>query len=236
MVYAPVQIWSPQSTVIFPGLTMLSLDKFLISKEKEEALIQRLLAFEATAFPDLTSIFLDSLICWLVETNSEQIPRDYCVEAAEDALVSLVKSPRSFNPLKKRLLAYLRMSAQGDLRNILARESTHRCRKSLEAVELSPKGGKYLEVDDDPSLAVEIKEAFEKVLDGTSLPVLDGLTDSECRVLDMMNQGERKTEAFAAVLCIGHLSIDKQREEVKRVKDKLKKRLQRAKNGNVKRT
>ena len=125
--------------------------EFLISEEDEQALHQRLIDHDLTAFDDLARIFLDSLIAWLVDTNSADIAEELCVEAAEDALIALVKSPSSFDRArKKRLADYLRMSAQGDLRNILQREGRHR-KKCLHEVELSSVSGKYLAVNDDCS-------------------------------------------------------------------------------------
>ena len=40
-------------------------------------------------------------------------------------------------------------------------------------------------------------------------------------------QGERRTEAFAEILGISHLSIETQRREVKRAKDRIDKTLRR---------
>jgi len=58
-------------------------------------------------------------------------------------------------------------------------------------------------------------------------PVRVGLSDGEARVLDLMLDGERRTPAFAAALGISHLPVREQRQEVKKVKDKLKMRLKR---------
>src|SRR5438270_10618525 len=98
----------------------------LISEEEERSLHRRLLDGEPTAFPDLARLFHEHLIAWLVKKNCARVPEDLCVEAAGDALIALVKSPASFNPARgKRLAGYLRMSAQGDLRNLLQREKLH---------------------------------------------------------------------------------------------------------------
>src|SRR6266446_216030 len=101
--------------------------EFLISQEEELALYRRLLDGDVTASADLAKGFLEPLIAWLVGRNSSKVPKDLCVEAAEDAVIALVKSPASFKPARRmRLFAYLRMSAQGDLRNILRREGRER--------------------------------------------------------------------------------------------------------------
>jgi hypothetical protein len=200
---------------------MSSPGEFAISELEERSLHRRLMDFEHSAFADLARLFLDSLVAWLVEINSADVAEEICVEAAEDALVALVKSPRSFDPARKmRLAAFLRMSAQGDLRNILRREGGHR----KKCVELSSIDGKYLAVKDDPSDNLSFQDEYDKITKTVATQTLDGLTEVESRVLELIRKGERKTEVFAAVLGIAHRPIEFQRAEVKRVKDKLKRR------------
>lgn len=198
-----------------------------ISEEEERALHGRLVAGDLTAWSDIARRFLDSLIAWLVEKNSADVPEELCVEAAEDALIALAKSPASYNPGRMRLGAYLRMSAQGDLRNILRREGPHWNQTSLEDVELSGEDGKYLAVDDDPSLPLLLQEESGRATRTVVSPAREGLSEGESRALDLILQGERKTAVFAEALGIGHLPTSVQRVEVKRVKDKLKKRIER---------
>lgn len=209
---------------------MSSPAEIVISELEERSLHQRLIDHEVTAFEDLARLFLDSLIAWLRKTNSADVAEEICVEAAEDALVAFVKSPRSFDPARKmRLAAYLRMSVQGDLRNILRREGGHR----NKCVELSSVSGKYLAVNDDPSESLTFRDAYDRITKSVTAPVLDGLTEIESQILDLMHKGERKTTVFAAVLGIGHQPIEVQRAEVKRVKDKLKKRIERETKGEL---
>src|SRR4051794_5298532 len=88
----------------------------------DESLHRRLVAGDATAPAELALRFLDPLIAWLRGRN--RVPQEVCVEAAEDAWLALVKSPTTYDPARgKSLEAYLRMSAQGDLANLLRRES-----------------------------------------------------------------------------------------------------------------
>jgi len=209
--------------------------EFLISEDEERSLHRRLVERDVTAPTDLARLFLDHLISWLVEKNSSGVPEELCVEAAEDALIALMKSPASFDPTRgKRLAAYLRMSAQGDLRNILRREGRHGNHVRLEDVELSPEAGKYLAVHDDPLRSLERQEESAKATRTVVAPVREGLSDAESRALDLMLQGERKTALYAGALGIGHLPTRDQRAEVKRVKDKLKKRIKRETSGDGK--
>ena len=201
----------------------------IICPEEELTLHRRLLDGDVTAPADLAGIFLAPLIEWLVAKNSAKISPELCAEAAEDALLALMKSPTSFNPERKtRLTAYLRMSAQGDLKNLMAREKRHRQRQiSLENVEHFPNGWKYIAKDNDPSLSLQLQEATANAASDIVAKAGIGLPEAETSVLQLMLQGERRTTPFAAVLGILHLPKKDQRAAVKRVKDKLKKRFAR---------
>jgi hypothetical protein len=207
----------------------------LISKEEEQALHRRLVAGDATAPADLVQLFLDYLSAWLVKKNA-RVPEALCLEAAEDALISLIKTPASFKIERgMRLAAYLLMSAQGDLRNILRRE--RRAQKNqirLEDVELSAAGGKCLAVDDDPSLPLAMEEDTAWAVKTVIAPAREGLSEAESRALDLILCGERKNARFAEVLGLQHLPIEGQEAAVKRVKDKLKKRIKRLSRGDDK--
>jgi hypothetical protein len=119
------------------------------------------------------------------------------------------------------------MSAQADLKNILRREGRHRRHHSLEAVALSPQAGKYLGREDDPALPLQIHEESTRAASQVVELCRDDSTDREVRALDLILQGERKTSVFAEALGIGDLPEGTQRAMVKRVKDKLKKRMKR---------
>jgi RNA polymerase sigma-70 factor (ECF subfamily) len=201
----------------------------LPSPKDQLALHQRLVEGDSTASSDLAGVFLDHLIDHLVQ-NNRKIPSDFCEQAAGDALIALFKNPRSFNPTRGRSLsAYLEMSAQGDLQNLLRQERRHhRRRQSLESVELSPQAGKYLGKEEDPSLPLQIEEEVESAKVQVLPAIGIGLTDGELRVLDLMLKGERRTSVFAQAYGISHLPKKEQKAEIKRVKDKLKNRLKRA--------
>jgi RNA polymerase sigma factor (sigma-70 family) len=201
----------------------------LPSREEEQTLHRRLVEKDPTAPSDLAVAYYEPLICWLVKTNSRKVSREICVEAAGDAIVGLMKSPQSYKPDRgKSLFAYLQMSAQGDLRNCLQREKKHRASSvSLESVELSHGAGKYLGLDDDPSVSLQIREEVEQVERRVLAPVRHGLTERELQALQLLLQGERRTKAVAQALGIDHLSKVQQEAGVKRFKDKMKIRIKR---------
>ena len=59
----------------------------------------------------------------------------------------------------------------------------------------------------------------------------DDLSEGESRVLELILQGERKTVIFAQALGIDHLPKKEKTVEVNRVKNKIKKRIDRRKTG-----
>lgn len=194
------------------------------------ALHARLLAGDPTAPADLAAAYLDPLTAWLAARNPGLGDPHLCATAAEDALLALIKRPASYDPARLSLAGYLRMAAQGDLRNLLRAERRHAARRvALDAVELSPVAGKHLwDASGDPARLVEEGAGGDAPERPPSLP---GLTPEEARVLALLHDGERKTVAYALALGCGHLPVAEQRKEVKRVKDRLQKRLQRAGGG-----
>lgn len=200
------------------------------TREAGHDLYRRLLGGDPTASSDLAVGYLDPLIEWLaVQPRNRRLPSDFIVDAAGDAILALILNPGSYRPEKSDLESYLKMSAQGDLLNRLRREAKHRRgRTPLAAVEHSDQAGKYLGRDDDPSHPLQVKEHLSGLGDAIPCSVRAGLTAAEARVLELMLQGERKTSAYAEACGIGSRPPEEQRRIVKQVKDRLSKRLSRA--------
>src|SRR5437016_12276151 len=94
--------------------------------DPEEAgnLYQRLAGGDPTASADLAVAYLGPLIRWLGEHN-RRIDPQFCEQAAGDAILALIRNPASYRPERRALEAYLHMSAQGDLKNLLRAEGKH---------------------------------------------------------------------------------------------------------------
>jgi RNA polymerase sigma factor (sigma-70 family) len=204
----------------------------LPSQDQALALHQRLLADDPVASSDLAVSYLDWLATWLARRNP-RLQEHFCNDAAANAILDLIKRPWSYDPAKAGLDAYLRMSASGDLKNLVRRERRHtEHRADWDAVELSPEVGKHLwDEDSDPARIVEQREedmAHQAELAPRMAVAGEGLSDGEARALELLRQGERRTAPYAAALGIADRSVAEQRQQVKRVKDKLKKRLERA--------
>lgn len=115
-------------------------------------------------------------------------------------------------------MTYLRLACVRDLQNLLAKESRHASgRISVESVEFSLSDGN------------DVSETVADSLDGQRLvaELTRGMTSEEQAVFSLMLEGERSTRVAAEVMNIGHLALEEQAKRVKRVKDRIKKRMRR---------
>jgi RNA polymerase sigma factor (sigma-70 family) len=167
--------------------------------------------------------YLDPLIAFLrsAHPGADDHTRQ---TVAEDALISLCKCPAQYTPSRGALAAYLRMSATGDLKNLLDRERK-RCEKQKhwDCVEDDVVARNSDDEGDDFDLPSFDRPAIAAVIRGFS--------EEERKVFELMRAGERCNEVFAAALGWANLSRDEQSDRVKRVKDRIKQRLKRAVEG-----
>lgn len=194
----------------------------------------RLLAGSASAWAELSAAVFDELIA-LVRQDNPRIDESLCRDAAADALTSLFRNPSSFDPARARqgLMGYLRMAAGDDLRNLLRKERRHRNRCiPLFVVEDSPLAGKYLgSEDEEPSHQLSLAEQ-RSWLDSPALQeVIAQFSAVERCVFEFMCEGERRTNVIAAAIGLAALPMPQQKREVKRIRDRIIKRLERAGGG-----
>jgi DNA-directed RNA polymerase specialized sigma24 family protein len=187
---------------------------------------RRLCGHDPTAPADVCQAYLVPLVSWF-QAKFPGFDPHFRETAAGQALCDYVKDPTNFHPKRLDLAAYLRMAARGDLFNLYRQEQRHhRRRVALSAVELSKVAGNIPEAGDDPADRLDRQveaERTETILES----LLEGFTPEERRVAELMRAGERATPVFAAALGQGHLPIAEQKRAVKRVKDRIKKRLER---------
>jgi DNA-directed RNA polymerase specialized sigma subunit len=121
------------------------------------------------------------------------------------------------------------MSAEGDLKNRIARERKHPKTVSLEAVAFArdqgntPLAERIADPTVDPDRWVEETDPVLLETIREELP-----NEADRRVLALMARGERSTPTFAEALGISHLSPREQRRRVKQAKDRILQRLKRA--------
>lgn len=186
------------------------------------ALWHDLCAGRASAPACFIAVYLEPLLRWLRRTQP-RLDDDLLTTAAHDLLIGIIKKPHQFDPAKRSLESYLCMAAQCDVLNLLKREQRHR--------DLFPP----TDVADLAQVRNDTGEEDEREMPSFDDPRLQGVladfTDQERCVLELMRRGERQTERYAAVLDITGLAIHEQRHQVKNLKDRIMKRLQRAVEG-----
>jgi RNA polymerase sigma-70 factor (ECF subfamily) len=138
-------------------------------------------------------------------------------DQATDSLIGYVSNPQRYDPQRASLLTYLTLDADGDLKNAY-RSSRHDREQLTSDVEdaLSQRNETTdveLSVEDDRVFLARLQEAFPDECDR--------------RVIYLLLEGERSTSVYATALRISDLPVYEQRAEVKRVKDRIKKRLAR---------
>jgi RNA polymerase sigma-70 factor (ECF subfamily) len=192
------------------------------------ALHQRLCAHDPTAATDLAVAYLEPLVVWLHPT-APHVADDVRLEAAEDAILTLIRKPESYHPEIQTLEVYLRMSAQGDLRNLLRKEQRHhKGRVPLQRVELSADAGKYLGRNEDPTLPLRLAEEEQRIASAIPDSVRRKLSEADVRALELILRKERRHGVYAELYGLHHLPMEEQERIVKRHKDRLKKVLKRA--------
>ncbi len=194
-------------------------------KELSNALHQRLLAGSATATANIAEVFLPLLTSRLRQRYPNLDDPHLVDTAVEDALVSYFKRPKQYDPVKLSLASYLRMSADGDLRNSLKSQKNDTTTKSLDRfVELEDRETEY-QLADNFDLEAQVMNNLSPVWRRLNELVTDPI-DQE--IVLLMMEGVRDTKAYAEVLGVSEHSFEKQAAAVKRHKDRLKKVLRRA--------
>lgn len=164
----------------------------------------------------------------LIERLSARFPNvpDLVEDAVSQALTAYVMNPQIYNPDLSPLFNFLIMAADRDLRNLLAAEKRRLKHEVVELdadVALDEPGTEYLA---DERANPERLDLDQDELEARIQQVLPDPRDQ--KMLALMVEGERHTEAFAQILGITSLPLAEQRAVVKRHKDRIKQRLRRA--------
>src|SRR5262249_3024741 len=147
------------------------------------------------ATADFAAVYVDVIAEHLAAWHPE-VAEDFVLTAAGEAVLAVLCKPELYDPTRRPLFEYLCMAAQGDLRNALERERRHR-HEQIPSDDVADGfvAGNYLGRDDDPALPLELAED-EALLE----QLLADFTETERAVLQLMRDGERRTEAFVPLL------------------------------------
>lgn len=135
-----------------------------------------------------------------------------------------LQEPGRYDPARGPLLAYLYRDVRGDLLNEQAAARRVREQPAGELVEVQEPAG-------NPGVEEEVLDALDPFdappdLLEAGRAELERFDARDRELLDLMLHGVRETSAYAEVLGIAHLPVATQRTEVKRHKDRLKRRLE----------
>jgi hypothetical protein len=189
---------------------------------------KRLLAKDPIAPADLAENVLDGLINKLSSKYYYLNDPDIIVDSVSDALLSYIKNPEQFKPSKRGLLGYLQMAAEGDLKNALSKASRrHKKECVTDDVELTLLGGNISlrkGYDQNETFLSDDEYKLEKLYGTIGTLFKD---PKDLQMAELILKGERFTASFAKVLGLEKESITVQKCEVKRNKDRIKKRIER---------
>lgn len=199
-----------------------------------ETLHQKLVDGDPTAPAQIAAVFLPVVVKALLR-NYPGLHDPHLIDtAADEAIMNYLGRPSQYDPRKLSLRGFLFMSARRDLLNALReqqipglpRQKDPDSPKKIQVVELDALDWEQETEVDDSSLSIE--EQVE-ILTSPILPKLEALFSSAAdrEILTLMLDGVRDTSEFSAVLDITELPIPAQEAEVKRHKDRIKKRIQR---------
>jgi len=181
-----------------------------------------------TALSELYVEYIGQVVHALTRKRPDIAKRDIesIMTAAHDAFLGYYSKPETFNPHLSGLLGFLKMSAFGDLRNLLKKEEKHSLGKNLlEDVELWKQNGnsvlKSYGSADATILSEEIMTIIRKVLKDYFH------TEQDINLAIMILSELRETEEYIEELEIMSLTVSEQRIEVKKVKDRIKKVIER---------
>jgi DNA-directed RNA polymerase specialized sigma24 family protein len=156
--------------------------------------------------------------------NRRDLEHDEIDSIIGNCIATYLSAPDAYDRARAPLLAYLYRDIDGDVRNEVAKRSRRpEVAAEDEILELrAPRG--------NPTMEDEVVER----LDPLDLPrsqveavlaQIKELSQEDREILRLRVEGVRSTHVYAQVLGIAHLPAGQQRREVKRVKDRLDKRL-----------
>ncbi len=188
----------------------------------------RLLQGDPRAPSEIMECMYEPLVRRLANTNPTiwRLDETIIIDAVTDALSSYIKRPEQFQPQRSELFAYLVMSAQGDLRNALARLRREQARLVRFDPVAHDRASGNDSMDSNGGLPAQELSPNARALCQAVMQVRQELRDSrEREVLDLIIGGERRTEVFARALHLEDRAPAEREREVKRVKDRIKRRI-----------
>lgn len=202
-----------------------------MEEERLQSIYQRLLNRDPIAPSDFIEYIFQPLLNAIQRKHSHlyEVDSHELTDCVSDALLNFCANPQRYIRGRGSLWSYLVMDVTGDVRNWLQRKQRHHQRTiDIESVE-------HTLFDGNQDLEEQILNqiAPDYIPDGVNATEL--ISDlkkyfsepREWESLYLIVTGERSTSVYASLFGISHWPINDQKQYVKRLKDKIKKRLER---------
>jgi DNA-directed RNA polymerase specialized sigma24 family protein len=197
------------------------------AREWQDAIHRRITKHEPTAFAELCEAALPHLVSFLGEMYPGQDAHTRETTAI-DLLLDYRKRPTQYHANRLSLFAYLRMAAKYDMLNQIEKQR----RRERWLTDLDDAGVALQLADrnteqDNTELEEWLKQYTDLSLREVFVEANAQLDERDQQMLLMMLEGIRETSAYAELLGIDGLDEAARRQEVKRAKDRIMKRLKR---------
>jgi RNA polymerase sigma-70 factor (ECF subfamily) len=182
----------------------------------------RLCDGDRTASEELAELILEPLVD-AVSRRFSRIDGQTVCDGVVEAFLDNCARPHQFDAGREVPLdRFLRIASERNVANLLRGDARRRAREetahseNLAIVEFNPTVGNIIQQEETRALQRQQEDMMKRLSD-----------PRDRQILALRLQGERRTEAFAEILGISHLSSEAQRREVKRAKDRIDKILRR---------
>jgi hypothetical protein len=186
----------------------------------------RLMAKDKIAQSEIAEAFIMPLkdhLTFKYPTTDQEIIWD----ATTTALMDYIEHPSKYNPALRGLLGYLKMAAEGDLKNALARQKRGVKVVSFEDVALSKQVGN-IDIEGESLARLEARAKLTELSQQQALENRRIAANELDRwLMVLINVHEHRTSEYAKILGITHLATSEQKRIVKQHKDRLKLRRKR---------
>ena len=196
-----------------------------IKDAREVGIYRKLLEHNPVASAELYTYIIEEIkLPKLLKNKYYSLDEDDIYEKVLDSIMALSEHPEKFDSKKRSLLGYIRMDAEGDVKNLLDKQKRVE-NKFGKVVELHPNDGNSVQESGNPESELLQQEAEQSI---TSLlnRLFPDATDYELARLILSS--ERDAESYISILNLEHLNTTAQQAEVKRNKDRIKKMIERS--------
>jgi hypothetical protein len=183
-------------------------------REKVEALHAFVIQGDATALNQLAERVLP-VVCRMLRSRFPGAKAELVIEGAEDAFLDYSRDPGQFDRTRGTLEVFLLARAARNVLNLLEKEDRRQRRETANASDVAEDSPV---IESDALAGLEQSEIREYLLRSATSEV-------ERSAVILLLDGEYSTAALAVALSASHLSFPEQQREVKRFKDRVKKRL-----------